>query len=83
MQIDENDLNENKLYSTMTDVEYVLRFFAMRQLEGESLETAKDNIVLLVRSLIKLGVIRSLISGVVLSGEEEIPFDGEHLSSIC
>ena len=53
------------------------------KVEGESLETAKDNIALLVRSLIKLGVIRNLISGAVLFGEEEIPFDGEHLSSIC
>ena len=33
-QIDEDELEDNKLYSTMGDVELVLRFFAMRQLEG-------------------------------------------------
>ncbi|MBD7912059.1 DUF262 domain-containing protein [Clostridium cibarium] len=30
----ENDLMENELYSKMKDVEYVLRFFAMRQIDG-------------------------------------------------
>lgn len=40
--IDESDLEGNKLYSAMTDVEYVLRFFAMRQLEGYTKRKLQD-----------------------------------------
>ena len=41
-QINENDLDNNKLYSTMGDVELVLRFFAMRQLEGYAKRKLQD-----------------------------------------
>lgn len=41
-QINEDDLDNNKLYSTMGDVELVLRFFAMRQLEGYSKRKLQD-----------------------------------------